>query len=52
MAKKVVATLKKEGAGKSFAKVIKMVKSPKTDSYTFKESIVAQELIKDFFEKK
>jgi hypothetical protein len=39
MAKKVVATLKKEG-GKSFAKVIKAVRSPKTGAYTFKEEIV------------
>ena len=39
MAKKVVATLKKEG-GKAFAKVIKAVKSPKTGAYTFKEGIV------------
>ena len=38
MAKKVVATLKKEG-GKAFAKVIKAVKSPKTGAYTFKEEI-------------
>ncbi len=40
MAKKVVATLKKEGAGKGYAKIIKAVKSPKTGSYTFKEEIV------------
>ena len=39
MAKKVVATLKKEG-GKAFAKVIKAVKSPKTGAYTFKEELV------------
>ena len=39
MAKKVVATLKKEG-GKAFAKVIKAVKSPKTGAYTIKEEIV------------
>jgi hypothetical protein len=52
MAKKVVATLKKEGEGKSFAKVIKMVKSPKTGAYTFKENIIAQDQVKDFFEKK
>ena len=39
MAKRVVATLKKEG-GKAFAKVIKAVKSPKTGAYTFKEVIV------------
>ena len=40
MAKKVVATLKKEGEAKSFAKIIKAVKSPKTGAYTFKEEIV------------
>ncbi len=39
MAKKVVATLKKEG-GKAYAKIIKAVKSPKTGAYTFKEEIV------------
>ncbi|MDQ6478745.1 MULTISPECIES: DUF4295 domain-containing protein [Dyadobacter] len=42
MAKKVVATLKKEG-GKSFAKVIKAVKSPKTGAWTFKEEMVPVE---------
>jgi len=42
MAKKVVATLKKEG-GKAFAKVIKAVKSPRTGAYTFKEEIVPLE---------
>ena len=50
MAKKVVATLKKEG-GRSIAKCIKMVKSPK-GSYLFKEIIVDEELSKDFFSKK
>lgn len=39
MAKKVVATLKKEG-GKSFAKIIKAVKNEKTGAYTFKEEMV------------
>ncbi|MFN8358071.1 MAG: DUF4295 domain-containing protein [Spirosomataceae bacterium] len=39
MAKKVVATLKKEG-GVKYAKVIKAIKSPKTGAYTFKEEIV------------
>lgn len=52
MAKKVVATLKKAGAGKGVAKVIKMVKSEKTGAYTFQEEIVPSELVKDFFEKK
>lgn len=52
MAKKVVATLKKEGAGKNITKVIKMVKSPKTGAYLFKEDTVLTEEVKDFFEKK
>jgi Domain of unknown function (DUF4295) len=42
MAKKVVATLKKEG-GKAYAKIIKAVRSPKTGAYTFKEEIVPVE---------
>ena len=49
MAKKVVATLKKEGEGKGYAKVIKMIKSPKTGAYTFKEDIIAQSDVKDYF---
>ncbi|MDR2885196.1 MAG: DUF4295 domain-containing protein, partial [Rikenellaceae bacterium] len=40
MAKKVVATLRKEGAGKNFTKCIKMVKSDKTGAYTFKTEVV------------
>jgi hypothetical protein len=51
MAKKVVATLR-TSSGKDFAKVIRMVKSPKTGAYTFKESIVANDLVKDFLAKK
>jgi len=51
MAKKVVATLK-TGAGKSFSKCIKMVKSDKSGAYQFKEEIVHNDHIKDFFSKK
>jgi hypothetical protein len=51
MAKKVVATLK-SGKGKDFTKVIKMVKSPKTGAYTFKEEIVHNDHIKDFLSQK
>jgi hypothetical protein len=51
MAKKVVASLK-TGAGKSFSKCIKMVKSDKSGSYQFKEEIVHNDHIKDFFTKK
>jgi len=48
MAKKTVATLR-TGQGKDFTKVIKMVKSPKTGAYQFKEEIVHKDHIKDFF---
>ena len=48
MAKKVVASLQK-GEGKTFSKVIKMVKSPKTGAYTFKEEIVHNDKVKEFF---
>ena len=41
MAKKVVATLRDKSALKSFAKVIKAVRSDKTGVYTFKEEMVA-----------
>jgi hypothetical protein len=51
MAKKVVATLK-SGKGNNFTKVIKMVKSTKTGSYTFKEEIVHNDHIKDFLASK
>jgi hypothetical protein len=51
MAKKVVATLQK-GDGRGFAKVIKMVRSPKTGAYIFKEEMVNNELVKDYFTKK
>jgi len=47
MAKKVVATLKKEGANKQFIKVIKSVRSEKTGAYTFREEIIPQELLQD-----
>jgi hypothetical protein len=51
MAKKVVATLK-SGKGNNFTKVIKMVKSPKTGAYSFKEEIVHNDHIKDFISSK
>jgi len=51
MAKKVVATLSK-GSGKDFAKVVRMVKSPKTGAYQFKIDIVNNDLVKDFLDKK
>ena len=46
MAKKAVATLQK-GEGRTFSKVIKMVKSPKTGAYMFKEQMVPNDQVKD-----
>ncbi|MCQ2296131.1 MAG: DUF4295 domain-containing protein [Bacteroidales bacterium] len=51
MAKKVVATLK-TNTGKSYAKVIRMVRSPKTNAYTFQESIVLSDQVQEFLKKK
>lgn len=51
MAKKVVATLK-SGKGNNFTKVIKMVKSPKTGAYNFKEEVVHNDHVKDFLNSK
>lgn len=45
MAKKVVATLKKQG-GVKYAKVIKAVKSPKTGAYSFREEMVTEDMVK------
>lgn len=50
MAKKVVATLKTTD-GRGFAKVIKMVKSPKTGAYTFKEQMVPNDQVKEVVKK-
>lgn len=46
MAKKVVATLK-TGTGKEYSKVITMSRSAKTGAYSFKESVVHNDHIKD-----
>ncbi len=51
MAKKVVAAVQK-GEGKAFTKVVKVIKSPKTGAYTFKETMVHNENLKDFINKK
>ena len=51
MAKKSVASLQK-GGGKQHSKVIKMVKSPKTGAYSFKEEIVTNQQVNDWFNKK
>lgn len=50
MAKKAVASLQK-GAGKGYAKVIKMEKSDKSGAYTFKEEMVPNDDVKAYFKK-
>ena len=50
MAKKTVATLQK-ASGKGFSKVVKMVKSEKTGAYTFKQEIIANEEVANYFKK-
>lgn len=46
MAKKTVATLQK-GEGRNYAKVIKVVKSPVSGAYTFKEEMILKDNLKD-----
>ncbi|TVP54081.1 MAG: DUF4295 domain-containing protein [Mongoliibacter sp.] len=50
MAKKVVATLKKEG-GVTYAKVIRAVKSEKTGAYSFKEEMVPSAIVQETLKK-
>ncbi len=50
MAKKVVASLQK-GGGKEHTKVIKMTKSDKTGSFSFKSEIVHNDKVKEWFAK-
>lgn len=51
MAKKTVAALKTE-KGKSYAKVIKAVKSPKSGAYTFKEEMVPSDKVQEYLSSK
>jgi len=51
MAKKTVATLQ-TGGGKQHSKVIKMVRSPKSGAYSFREEIVHNDEIDNWFNKK
>lgn len=52
MAKKVVATLKREAsAEEKIVKVIKTRRSPKTGAYTFKEEFITAAELKDYFSK-
>ena len=46
MAKKTVATL--QSSSKRLTKAIKMVKSPKTGSYTFVEAVMPPEMVNEW----
>ncbi|HJF42432.1 DUF4295 domain-containing protein [Coprobacter fastidiosus] len=50
MAKKTVASLQK-GDGRTYSKVIKMVKSPKTGAYIFREEMVPNEKVNEVLAK-
>lgn len=50
MAKKSVATFK-TGEGRTYSKVVKMVKSPKTGAYIFQEEMVPNDLVKNYLAK-
>ena len=42
---------KQKGGGKEHTKVVKMVKSPKSGAYSFKEEVVRNEEVSDWFAK-
>ena len=50
MAKKTVAGYREKTEGRSYSKVIKMVRSPKTGAYVFKEEMIPNEAVKDYFQ--
>ncbi len=47
-----VKDLKASAEAKNWTKVIKAIRSPKTGAYTFKESIIHKDLVKDFLASK
>jgi hypothetical protein len=49
MAKKTVAGYREKSEGRSYSKVIKMARSPKTGAYVFKEEMIPNEAVKDYF---
>jgi hypothetical protein len=53
MAKKAVAGFRDKNTttGRTHTKVIKMVKSPKTGAYAFKEEMILNDQVKDYFTK-
>jgi len=51
MAKKTVATLQDKQA-RTFTKVVRMYKSPKTGAYAFEEKMVPADDVKNYLSKK
>jgi hypothetical protein len=49
MAKKTVAGYRERSEGRSYSKVIKMIKSPKTGAYIFREEMIPNEAVKEYF---
>ena len=50
MAKKTVASIQK-GEGRTYSKVIKVVKSPKTGAYVFQEEMVHNDKVNEVLAK-
>ena len=50
MAKKTVASIQK-GEGRTYSKVIKVVKSPKTEAYVFQEEMVPNDKVNEVLAK-
>lgn len=50
MAKKTVASIQK-GEGRTYSKVIKVVKSPKTGAYVFQEEMVSNDKVNEVLAK-
>ena len=48
MAKKTVAGYRDKSKVKSFTKIIRSIKDPKTGSYTFKEDVVPTDMVNDY----
>ena len=51
MAKKAISTLHASD-GRTYSKVVKMVKSPKTGAYVFSEQMVPNEMVQDVLKAK
>lgn len=46
-----MATFKSGEGERTYSKVIKMVKSPKTGAYIFQEEMIPNDSVKDYFKK-